>query len=359
MVSNSIIGLQHRKIFLMCPSPVKIDINNASQEPTLVFVCIGEHSFTNYQKYIWVALEQARLIEPILSIVVILNSEQPVHVYERLRQSNINPVIYDELLVKNGLLIHEFRRLFFVQGSMEPDGNNMFVQYTTERLLAVHAYMNMTRKWNVFHMENDNMLYVSLKDLLSHMRACDVHLGLPKAALHTAVTSFVYARNPYALEHFVRYTIEIFRLGRQNAIDFLNTTWINDMTIAGRYLDLYAATEDQSRLTGVFELPSQFTDNFCLSRVQAGNPIIFDACVLGQYFGGSYSMPDIPYWEPTRLIDPRGHELIWKKFGHQRRVPFIFGFQIVNIHVHSKQLERFSSNGTNQPTGYEFKRSTT
>ena len=326
-----------------------------SQEPTLVFVCLGKDCFTKYQRYIWTALEQARLVEVNLPIVVILNSGQPVTVQKQLNRLNVTSVIYEDLLVNNSMLISEFHRAFFVQGQMVPDGNKDFVQYTIQRLLALHTYMNMTRRLNVFHLENDNMLYMNLSDLLPRMHTCHVRLAFPKAASGRAITSFVYARSSYDLEHFVRHVIQIFRLGRTEAIKLLKTNWINDMTIGAHYLSLYAATAEQSRLTGIFELPSHFTSNSCFNENPDKSVIIFDSCVLGQYFGGRYSRPEIPFWDSTYAVDPRGHLLIWKKLDHRRRVPFILGFRIVNIHVHSKRLERFSSVAMNPPTGIGFK----
>ena len=328
---------------------------NILQESTLVFVCLGKDCFTKHQKYIWKALEQARLVEVNLPIVVILNSDQPGIVQKQLNRLNVTSVTYEDLLINSSMLMSEFRRAFFVQGPMVPDGNKNFVQYAIERLLTLHAYMNMTRRLNVFHLENDNMLYMNLSDLLSRMQACHVRLAFPKAASHRAITSFVYSRSSHDLEHFVRYVIQIFRLGRTEAIKLLKTSWINDMTIGAHYLSLYAATAEQSKLDGIFELPSQFTSDSCLNGSPAKTQIIFDSCVLGQYFGGRYSRPEIPFWDSTHTLDPRGHLLIWKKLDHRRRVPFILGFRIVNIHVHSKHLEQFSSVAKDPPTGIGFK----
>lgn len=336
------------------PAKINDDSGSLHKDPTLVFICLGNNSFTKYQKYILFSLKQARLIDPNLDIVVILNSGQPNFVYEKLQQLNVTHVFYEVLLVNNGQFIKDFHRSFFVQGSMEPDGNKMFVQYTTERLLALHAYMNMTQRWNVFHMESDNMLYMNLNDLMTRMQACDVHIALPKAAVHTAVASFIYVRNVHAIEHFIRYIIGIFRLGSTKARKLLNTDWINDMTIAGRYIDLHAASAEHSKRTGVFELPSQFKVDSCISTKSGKDPIIFDACVLGQYYGGRYSKPGIPYWEPSRLLDPRALKLVWKEIGGKKRVPIILDFRIVNIHVHSKVLALFSSSRKDQPTGIDL-----
>jgi len=326
-------------------------VSSGSDHATLVFVCLGVTSFDNYQKYIWLALRQARLIAPTLHIVVISHANQSSIVYKQLRELNTTFVAYEDLLKHSGILLVEFHRTFFVQGNMEPDGNRMFVQHTSERLLVLHAYMNATNTLDVFHIENDNMLYIDPNELIARFYACDVKFAIPKAAEHTAVTSFLYARSAVEIEHFVRFMIEVFRLGRKKAIDFLNTSWINDMTIAGRYLDLYAMNDSQSRESGIFELPTQFSGDFCLNKARKEPFIIFDACVLGQYYGGRFSVPGIPYWESSRLVDPRGQILDWRRYTGSFRVPFIRELRIVNLHVHSKVLTSFESNRDDQPTG--------
>ncbi len=51
--------------------------------------------------------------------------------------------------------------------------------------------MNHTGVSNVFHIENDNMLYVDLYRLAQRMLVCDVRFAFPKAEKDQAVLSFV------------------------------------------------------------------------------------------------------------------------------------------------------------------------
>jgi hypothetical protein len=337
-------------------------------EPTLVFTLLGEHA-SRFQSYVSVSLLQARRTNPTVRIVLILNR----NVYKNgtaagvgsiskfLQSLDINAVFYDELIDSN-IFMKEFRKLFFVQGAMEPDGNKQFVQFTTERLVVIHAYMVKSNLKNVFHMENDNMLYADLKTLSRRMCACSVTFAMPKAAVHLAIVSFIFIHDAWALEQFVRWCIEVFRLGSEKASSYLGTTFINDMSLGARYLDLRAASLSQTKLTGVAMLPAQFytgEDTPCLwspslqkikycggssSSFIERQKIIVDACVLGQWFGGTFHAPGVPHWEPTRLVDPRGKSLDWRvdAVDHLWR-PFIDNISVVNLHIHSKQLEKFAS----------------
>lgn len=326
--------------------------NLSIAKPTLIFTCLGTHAFTKYQTYIWQALQQAQLTNPSIPLVVILNKDAYVNsTFRKLHYSKIKTVLVEDLLESNTLL-QEFRRLYFESGGMTPDGNRNFVQYVLERLLVLYAYINQTGLTNIFHLENDNMLYGNLYQLAVQMHVCNVSLGIARAARSQAIASFVFIRNGKAIEHFVRWFLNVFKMGPKKAIEFMGTPSINDMTLGARYLRLFAASPQQSLKTGVFELPTSFyfdIEPCCLCHIHSNNPVIFDACVLGQYFGGTHARPDSPHWERNRLVDPRGLLIEWRNSDEDNlRRPYIKNIQIINLHVHSKKLYKFSSLGYNQ-----------
>jgi hypothetical protein len=208
--------------------------------------------------------------------------------------------------------------------------------------------MKQSRIKHVFHIENDNMLYIELGKLVKRMEFCGIRFAFPRAAVDQAVTSFVYAQTSEAFEDFSRWCVDVFRKGPDLASKYIGASWINDMTLGAHYLRL----QNSSKASGVFELPTHFhlkTENCCLCYLSEENkePIIFDACVLGQYFGGTFAQPNLPHWEQNRLVDPRGEILRWYESPVDRlKRPLIRDIHIVNIHVHSKQLEKFASSNT-------------
>jgi hypothetical protein len=337
--------------------------SHTENQPTLVYTCLGEQAFTKHQSYIWESLRQSRLIGgPSLSIVVIINRVSHANsVQNEMKRLNITTLVYEDLLAMDNasfVLNSEFHKAFFIQGVMAPGDNVDFNQLTSQRLFALYAYMNVELKSNIFHIENDNLLYFDLIDLMHRMHTCGIHLGITKASPSQAVFSFLYVRNAGILEHFLRYTVEVFRLGRKKAMDYLKTEWINDMTIAGRYLDLFAATLEKSRATGISQLPVKFDSINCCLCTTANNAetIIFDARAIGQYFGGDYWHPGVSFWTKSDFLDPRGELLTCQRTEKGLLIPYIRGKRIVNIHVHSKNLKRFLSTESDQPTGrgYNF-----
>ncbi|CAF2135490.1 unnamed protein product [Rotaria magnacalcarata] len=331
---------------------------HSDARPTLVYTCLGNAAITKHQNYIWRSLEQARrIVEPSLVIVLILSSaEQLREVQPLLQRLNVTPILDEDLYRASNdsfKIISDFRRVFFVQGVMIPHGNTNFNIVTTERLFAIHAYMQATNTSDVFHVENDNMLYMDLVDLTKRMHMCHVYLALARASHSHAVISIAYIRNASTLAHFIRFITDIYRLNRTRAIEHLKTDWINDMTIASRYLELFAGTPERSKSSGIYTLPTQLTKgNCCLCTL--GNheeAIVFDARTLGKYFGGDYWLPNSPFWSKEELVDPRGRLLVWNQTSNDLKIPFVNGIRIVNLHIHSKRLELFSSAGKGQTNG--------
>lgn len=337
------------------------DADNRSfiDSPTLVHACLGKDALTKHQSYIWDSLRQSRLMGGAsLSIVVIINKAGHNHLVERkINRLGVNLIIYEDLINRmnsNAALHEDFRRSFFVQGLMVPGDNYEFNRLTTERLFAVYAYMNVTRKSNIFHMENDNMLYFNLSNLLSRMHKCKIYLGIIRASVSQAVLSFMYIQSASALEHLLRYIIQVFRLGKTESVKYLNTEYVNDMTITARYLDLSMPKSVESDSNLISQLPVTFDKEHCCVSHTANDKekIIFDARTIGQYFGGDYWHPNVSFWTRSDFLDPRGEILIWKPIKKGIVVPYIRDRRIVNLHVHSKNLYLFSSKTANQPTGF-------
>lgn len=72
------------------------------------------------------------------------------------------------------------------------DGNQDFNLYTTQRFFALHWYMISQQATDMWHMENDNLLYANLDNLLPPMRACGVGLGVPFTEKMQGVASLIF-----------------------------------------------------------------------------------------------------------------------------------------------------------------------
>ncbi|GFH29876.1 uncharacterized protein HaLaN_28619 [Haematococcus lacustris] len=112
----------------------------------------------------------------------------------------------------------DFAHLFYVVGKMTPDGNKNFNLFTTQRFFALHWFMATTNYTDVFHIENDNLVYMNLLRLVPHMHACGVGLTWPYVSATEAVPGFVYLRSAEDLLHLLQYITKIFSMRRKDAI---------------------------------------------------------------------------------------------------------------------------------------------
>ncbi len=315
-----------------------------------------------YQSYIWVSIRQARLFNPCTPIYLICSSEAllPASVSEEIVSSRVQTVDYASL---SNEVLSTFRQKNYIQGTMSPDGNDKFNQYTSERLLAVWALMDKLQLRDVIHLENDNMLYSAVSDLVSAMHTCDVHLAIPFPSVGLAVVGIAFIRAADALEPFIRFAISVFDMQPPKAIEYLGTEWINDMSLLGKFyhenvLSTFVseiptkAYEARTRhlnasRDGYFLEPLPFREGHAHSCIAEALPsTIFDSCVLGQYFGGTYGNPEKQHYQEGRQYDPRGKQLWWRTAGvetHQVWVPYVDNLRIHNLHIHSKLLQNYTS----------------
>lgn len=344
-----------------------VDIHNRHDaehalEGCLIYTMLGE-SF-EYQPYIWMSLRQARLFNPDVSIYLISSATafDNAETQSMLDVLTIVPVDYSTLTHP---LLDRFRAAFFVQGVMSPDGNEKFNQYTSERLFAVFTLMHKLDLDNVIHLENDNLIYARIGDLIHAMQLCDVRFAVPFPTVGQAVVGSAYFKDAQSVMPFVRFATEVFEMGQTKAVEFMGTEWINDMSLLGRFYKdnsmsfhvselpskLYANRQKFATVKGdedVFLSPLTFREMHPHSCIAEALPnTIFDSCVLGQFFGGTYGEPSVPHWEESRQLDPRHMKLWWKQSlttsAVPIRVPFIDNIRILSLHVHSKQLTDFVS----------------
>ncbi len=331
-------------------------------EGCLIYTMLGE-SF-EYQPYIWISLRQARLFNPDVSIYLISFAVafDNAKIQSMLDLLTVIAVDYNTIFHP---LLDRFRAAFFVQGSLSPDGNEKFNQYTSERLLAVFALMHNLDLKNVIHLENDNLIYSKIIELIHAMQLCDVQFAVPFPSVGQAVVGSAYFKDAQSVLPFVRFATEVFEMGQTKAVEFLGTEWINDMSLLGRFYKdntmsflvselpskLYTNRQKFDMVEGdeeVFLSPLAFRERHPHSCIAEALPnTIFDSCVLGQFFGGTYGNPSVPHWEESRQLDPRHMKLWWKNSVTSSavpiRIPFVDNIRILSLHVHSKQLTDFVS----------------
>ena len=317
----------------------------------LVYTLLGKS--VTYQEYIWTSVSQARLLNPTVPIYVILedaalkDSEQEVEA--RADKYNVILSSYDSL-ANSSRTLAAFREVFFVVKNMRPvDGNPLFVKNTMERLLAVHALAEHHNLQNVYHIENDNMMYIDLDRHLDVMKACEIGVGIPIIDRNQAAVSFSYFRDEPSLRLLSEFIINFYRKGREAMVTELNTTYVNDMTVVYNFLAKTPKTPEGLR---VEIMPTWIIKDGEQNCFWSHDKSIYDGAAMGQFFGGTHSNPAAHWFEAQRPFkELKDKKLFWKQceFSHTRvfsqklLCPWIDDFRVINLHIHSKQLDRFSS----------------
>lgn len=328
----------------------------------IVYTNLGD-SF-EFQQYIWRSINQSRFFNPCTSIYLISSAAafNDSGVQQQLQKMNVKAIDYSSL---SHPVLKAFRSAFFVQGDMRPDGNENFNQYTSERMLAVYSLMHSKNLSKVVHLENDNLIYFPIESVVSAMDTCEARLAIPFVSTRLAVIGIAYIAAADDLLPFIEFMIKVFAMSPQAAIAYVGSEWLNDMTLLGKFFF------DQSSTLSVTELPTKLYQHRNVSSVataqgnnsflspvvyREGHPhsciaealpnSIFDSCVLGQYFGGTWAVPGVSHWQDHRQFDPRNQTLWWKETyfnQHRIRIPFINETRVLSFHVHSKRLEEFAS----------------
>lgn len=218
---------------------------------------------------------------------------------------------------------------------------------TTSRFYYLYTLMDMFLLENVFHIENDIMLYKSLYTVYDDI--CDYYLDkninkicMIQDSRDRVIPSLLFFPNAVSLSNLTQYiTNELVS----------SKTFINDMNILGK-----------------------FEDKWQLPFMPDENSIIFDGAALGQYLGGVdyrnllgdvdysnltldqqmiiYNNPSRGFVNETADIKPDNYmfskcNVISEKWCVPIKTPILCHNEsvkkIVNLHIHSKQLYQFSS----------------
>jgi hypothetical protein len=226
--------------------------------------------------------------------------------------------------------------------------NNRFKDYsafrggfwisTTSRFYYLSVFMNMFQLENVFHIENDIMVYDSF-DMI-YKEICDFYdlqnidkICMIKDSDTRVIPSLMFFPCSVDLDNLTQFiTNELMS----------SEKFMNDMDILGKYTNSYTLPI----------LPDQ------LSKT------IFDGAALGQYLGGVdyrnlpnnnemtiYNNPSRGFINETAIVKPDLYNFLKSRVVLDHlcipiRIPIIHSdkiYKIANLHIHSKQLYQFSS----------------
>lgn len=220
-----------------------------------------------------------------------------------------------------------------------------FWRYTSERFLYLHDLMTQFEMENVFHLENDVMLYVDLAVLLPVFKT--KYKGIAATFDHDrrCIPGFLYIKDPKIMLKLAKYFEEQTHLNDIDTLVQFRKEYGKD-SIDNLPVIMEEYTKEHS--LGSFKYPAKDKRKYCQNIEFFGS--IFDAAAIGQYLGGKdpengSSGPG--FINEACAFNPSLLSYEWLLDDEGRKVPFAQyakkKFRINNLHIHSKKLSNFTS----------------
>lgn len=295
----------------------------------VVCVHIGE----SLPSYLEITLAQARLFNQEASIVLIASQNALEGFNNRY---NITLIDYESLTITSE---HEKFRARTRLNDQILEG---YWRYTSERFLYLYDYMVAFGITNLFHIENDVLIYSDLGKWLPVFQENYPGIATTFESEFKCIPGFVFISNQVAMQKLANY----FAIKAHKAQV--------DMKVMALFWKEYP--EDIGCLPMIMD--SYWTDNapvnflkkkqrhsYCFESFGS----IFDGAAIGIFFDGldpAKGVFDSSYFT-NRLFEPLLLDFYWLKDEEGRKVPFVSykgeSYPINNLHIASKRLELFTS----------------
>lgn len=320
-------------LFFLIISLFSIPLNIFTQDYSIIYIHLGANAAP---KYMFDSIKQSRLFNPKATIFVVCYKENINIINKELFKFNVNCIDSNSLPISNNHL--EFLNKTKLSG---------FWQFTTERFFYVEQVIKKFNLQNVFHLENDNLLYVNLKNYLSIFINNYNGIAATFDNDKRCIAGFLYIKNIDSISQFNKYCASISQNGyndmqtlslfRNNFPDYINYLPI----IPANYKDFYQLISINNDKTISESVYSNNFDSF---------NSIFDAAAIGQFLGGIdpiHKDSKSGFINESCIFNPSYFEYKWKLDKQNRKIPFIkFNnkyYRINSLHIHCKNLKKFIS----------------
>lgn len=309
---------------------------NAELNYSVVYVHLGN----SLPEYIFDSIQQTKLFNPKSKIYVICYECNVTKIQSR---TDVKCVSTNELKQTNK------HQLFLSKTRFDTTTNWGVWRYAIERFFYIESLMSKYNLENVFHLENDNLLYFNLQSNLPLF--INNYNGI--AAIFDndtrCIPGFLFIKNLIALKKlntFIAITADSGQFDMETIGSFRNKypQYIDNLPlIPNDYKNSYP-------LTNLLGATTQFPERFS-NKINEFNAI-FDAAPIGQYLGGldpfhANNYPEGGFINERAVFNPANFIYEWVADEQGRKVPYIrFNnnvYRINSLHIHSKNLKKFIS----------------
>jgi hypothetical protein len=308
--------------------------------PTFVQVNLGP----SFPGFIWDSLRQIRMFNPGARVILLVNRGQEGVSEERAESLEVKVHYYEELSKSDD------HRTFLKKSRLDRRFRDGFWIFASERFFVLEAMMRELGLDEIFHLENDVLLYADLCDLLPVFRAAYRHFAATFDTDERCVPGFVYVSDPESLTRYTSLLVTD-RRNRKN----------NDM----KSLGLYRREHGDEWCTPLPVVPEGYEEDFPMVNLLGGRPAdpkifsahaaelrgIFDAAALGQFTAGidprNSPGQSVGFVNESAYYDPRNLPIRWERDDRGRLRPSVVfrgsPVRLYSLHIHSKELWKYGS----------------
>lgn len=311
---------------------------------TLVLIHIGEQ----WPHYLKDCIKQARLMNPGSSLIFLVNK---CHSFRTIPLQTIYKltVLFLEDLPPSDAH-NEF--LSKIVSMVDLQFRKKYWQYVFERFFILERYCQQFNPGSIYMIETDTMVYVPLDIVKTTESLFSQGMALPFDNLHQGYPCFVFFRTTEAVSKFATFMLNVLRQQYLSDMKILALYWKQHPEEVFAYPVLPAQCNTPLRdRTSFLGLNANKEQTSFLS--DARFPILFDAIAFGQALGGvdprnARGAPTFGYVNETALYTVHETQFRWIQMGNLW-FPLVNNLPLVNLHIHSKALDKFLSDSETTP----------
>lgn len=278
--------------------------------PTLVLVHIGEH----FPEYINDCILKLQSVTSI-----------PIHILAS--QSNLEKITATNSVTKIDLKSippTEKTQEFEKKSKLNSSFRGGFWKFAMMRFFYIYDYVVWRGLTDIFHIENDNLVYMDFLPFLEHFQKKQMWCIMDSKT--RCIPSFLYFKDQEIISKLLSTCIQSC------------SESINDMFALGKFRN------DNKDQVGLLPIIGSYADPIDAIFMEYAETFkcVFDAAAVGQYIGGIDTRNTT---EPTKSIGFINEACVikcdkaiveWKN-----KMPYLNGLPLVNLHIHSKDLKRW------------------
>lgn len=291
----------------------------------IIGIYLGDDNYI--PPYTEICLRQARYFNPAIEIDYICNAEQKYF-------KDINVSWIDAKSINNDL-IQEFNEICWFKREGIPHtsypSKPLFWHRTAERIFYLQAYMQMANIKNVFHFENDNLIYGDLNDV----NVNDTIKVLPMSPTHTTF-GFCFFPNHNLIHGLCQFMINVLKIGERQLLsmgyDHISEMSLLNIARKNNLVDLFSTLPDQDKIP----------------LYKSYKSYLFDPASYGQYLGGTNNGNDKGFLNCNSkyyiALEIAKNNIKVFFDNYQPIVQDVLNnkyYKLFNLHVHRKTLEDF------------------